>query len=71
MDNEVLSAKHGWVDKLWKFFQEECRYNISGRRNIIQAKRIHDRIRKESMEDYRKKLKKEQEQREVYMNIYW
>ena len=19
MDNKVLSAKHGWVDKLWKF----------------------------------------------------
>ena len=53
------------------FLKKSADKIVSGKRNIIKAKRIHDRIRKESMEDYRKKLKKEQEQREVYMNIYW
>ena len=52
-----------------KFLKKNINIIIYGRRNIIQAKSKHDKIKKENMEEYRRKLKILQEQRETNMEI--
>ena len=52
-----------------KFLKKNINIIIYERRNIIQAKSKHGKIKKENMEEYRRKLKILQEQRETNMEI--